>query len=162
MPGIGAGRFDKLRRDMLGQDEGLAGAWLRDGAPYEGVLARLTRYEGYIERSISRLINEVRLLQADRLRRDAREEAGEAEEKANVEDFRAEDVAEGDVEVFAVGSDGGGGQLGQRRADGDNAESDKRLAHAPGLRDVDGADDGNSSPYREAYDAAHYLRDGPP
>ena len=80
VPGIEAELFDKLRRDMMGQDEGLAGAWLRDGAPYEGVLARLTRYEGYIERSISRLINEVRLLQADRLRRDAREEAGEAEE----------------------------------------------------------------------------------
>ncbi|MEE8435724.1 MAG: hypothetical protein V3S64_13140 [bacterium] len=80
VPGIEAELFDRLRRDVLGNDEGLAGAWLRDGAPYEGVLGRLTRYEGAIERSITRIINELRQLQADRLKRDAREEAEEAEE----------------------------------------------------------------------------------
>lgn len=83
VPGIEAELFDRLRRDALGNDEGLAGAWLRDGAPYEGVLGRLTRYENLIERSITRMINELRQLQADRLKRDAREEAeaaGEAEE----------------------------------------------------------------------------------
>ena len=77
VPGIEAELFDRLRYDGLGMDEGLAGAWLRDGAPYEGSLARLSRYETALERSITRLLGELRRLQADRIKRDAREDAEE-------------------------------------------------------------------------------------
>ena len=75
VPGIEAEIFDRLRYDGLGMDEGLAGAWLRDGSPYEGSLARLSRYETALERSISRLLKELRHLQADRGKRDAQDEA---------------------------------------------------------------------------------------
>ncbi len=75
VPGIEAEIFDRLRHDGLGQDEGLAGAWLRDGSPYEGSLSRLSRYETALERSISRLLKELRHLQADRGKRDAQDEA---------------------------------------------------------------------------------------
>ena len=75
VPAIEAEMFDRLRHDLIGVDEGLGGAWLRDGAPYEGALARLARYETAIERSVTRVLAELRRMQAARIARDAAEEA---------------------------------------------------------------------------------------
>ena len=82
VPGIEAEMLERLRYDGLGQDEGLAGAWLRDGSPYGGSLARLSRYETALERSISRLLKELRQLQAERARREREDAARPGEEDA--------------------------------------------------------------------------------
>jgi hypothetical protein len=68
IPALEAELMETLRRDYLGQDEGLGAAWMRDAEPYGGALARLSRYETALERSVTRLLEQLRQAQAQRRR----------------------------------------------------------------------------------------------
>jgi hypothetical protein len=80
VPQLEAELLERLRRDVLGNDEGLGAAWARDNGPYGGALSRLTRYETALERNAARLLAELRHLQAER-RRDELHDAELARER---------------------------------------------------------------------------------
>jgi hypothetical protein len=73
VPALEAELFERLRTDALGNDDGLGAAWARDAGPYGGALARLARYETMLERSTTRLLADLRRLQAGRRQADGRE-----------------------------------------------------------------------------------------
>jgi hypothetical protein len=73
VPALEAELFERLRTDALGNDDGLGAAWARDAGPYGGALARLARYETMLERSTTRLLADLRRLQAERRQADGRE-----------------------------------------------------------------------------------------
>ncbi len=70
VPGLEAELFGTLRARLLGEDAGLGGAWQTDGGPAGGSggggLLRLTRYETALERSATRLLEQLRRLQRQR------------------------------------------------------------------------------------------------
>ena len=81
IPAIEAGLWERLAQPMpgvhtfdLGADglpPDLSRPWLADSqASYGGALGRLARYEAALERSCTRLLNELRRLQRERLRRE--------------------------------------------------------------------------------------------
>ncbi len=72
VPALETALFERLRRDALGQDEGLGAAWTRDGST-TGALVRLNRYEGALERNLLRLLGELRREQGERRRNEASE-----------------------------------------------------------------------------------------
>jgi hypothetical protein len=76
VPGLEAALFERLRvpvpgvdgREANPADVSLGAAWERDAGAYGGALGRLSRYETMLERSTTRLLAELRKLQAFRLR----------------------------------------------------------------------------------------------
>jgi hypothetical protein len=76
VPGLEAALFERLRvpvpgvdgREANPADVSLGAAWERDAGAYGGALGRLARYETMLERSTTRLLAELRKLQAFRLR----------------------------------------------------------------------------------------------
>jgi hypothetical protein len=89
VPAVEAELLASLRKDDVGLDVGLGGAWLRDAGPYGGALSRLARYEAMLERSLVRLLAELRRLQSARLRgeRAAAESWEEARESRSYDDY---------------------------------------------------------------------------
>jgi hypothetical protein len=81
VPAIEAGLFERLRSFALGGDEGLGGAFARDALVGEGAFSKLARYESTLERSVSRLLSELRRAQAARTGRSAREALPRREER---------------------------------------------------------------------------------
>src|SRR5690606_23112143 len=67
-----------------------------------------------------------------------RNQAGYADDCADVEDVAADDVADGDVAFAAYGGDGGGGDFRHRGADGDHGEADDEVAYAECAREGGG------------------------
>jgi hypothetical protein len=76
VPAIEAEVVAALREDRVNGERGLGEAWREDSGPYGGALTRLARYEAMLERSVTRLLAELRRVQADRRRRE-REAAAE-------------------------------------------------------------------------------------
>ncbi|MCH8886364.1 MAG: hypothetical protein IIC13_07225, partial [SAR324 cluster bacterium] len=71
VPGIEAELLEKMSHDSFDDSyTGLGEAFHKDIATYGGSLERLARYEAIIERSLTRLLNEYRKIQADRRRRE--------------------------------------------------------------------------------------------
>jgi hypothetical protein len=70
VPQVEAELIERMRHDPLGNDDGLGAAWTRDAGPYGGALARLARYETTLERSIARLMEELRRRRRERRARD--------------------------------------------------------------------------------------------
>jgi hypothetical protein len=91
VPAVEAELLTSLRKDDVGLDVGLGGAWLRDAGPYGGALSRLARYEAMLERSLVRLLAELRRLQSARLRgeRQSAEAWEEARESRSYDDCLA-------------------------------------------------------------------------
>ena len=83
VPALEAELFERMRYDALGNDEGLGAAWVRDAEPYGGALARLSRYETTLERNGARLLNELRQLQAVRLKAEWQELQAELAARQN-------------------------------------------------------------------------------
>jgi hypothetical protein len=75
VPQLEAELLERLRTDVLGNDEGLGTAWQRDTGAYGGALARLARYETALERNAARLLAELRHLRAERRRDELHGEA---------------------------------------------------------------------------------------
>src|SRR5690606_21573541 len=63
------------------------------------------------------------------------------EDQQDIEDIRADDVAERDVGVLTQRGDGGGDQFGERGADGDDGQADDGVGYAEGGCEFDGAGD---------------------
>jgi hypothetical protein len=90
VPGLEAALFERLRvpvpgvdgREANPADVSLGAAWERDAGAYGGALGRLARYETMLERSTTRLLAELRKLQAFRLRLE-RNELFEARRQAD-------------------------------------------------------------------------------
>ncbi|MEE8436202.1 MAG: hypothetical protein V3S64_15560 [bacterium] len=79
VPGIEAEILCKLSFDIVDEvNTGLGEAFHKDIGTYDGSLGRLARYEAILDRSLNRLLNEYRKIQADRRRR----------EKQHAEDWR--------------------------------------------------------------------------
>ncbi len=79
VPGIEAEILCKLSFDIVDEvTTGLGEAFHKDIGTYDGSLGRLARYEAILDRSLNRLLNEYRRIQADRRRR----------EKQHAEDWR--------------------------------------------------------------------------
>ncbi|MBW7998565.1 MAG: hypothetical protein FVQ81_18725 [Candidatus Glassbacteria bacterium] len=74
VPAIEAEMMDALRTHPE-EGGGLAAAWDEDESTYGGSLARLSRYEVALERSLTRMLKEFHRLQDRRLKRDAAEMA---------------------------------------------------------------------------------------
>ena len=73
VPGIEAELLCKLHYDFVdGANTGLGEAFHKDIGTYDGSLGRLARYEAILERSLTRLLNEYRKIQADRIKREKR------------------------------------------------------------------------------------------
>jgi hypothetical protein len=72
IPALERDLFEALRRGADGEAETLGAAWLRDGGERDGALSRLARYETLLERSLSRLLGELRRVQAGRRDKEAR------------------------------------------------------------------------------------------
>ena len=71
VPGIEAELLVKMSYDPIEEvTTGLGEAFHRDCGTYDGSLGRLARYEAILDRSLTRLLNEYRRIQADRIRRD--------------------------------------------------------------------------------------------
>jgi len=71
VPGIEAELLEKMSYDRVeGTYTSLGEAFHKDIATYDGSLGRLARYEAILDRSLIRLLNEYRKIQADRRRRD--------------------------------------------------------------------------------------------
>ena len=71
VPGMEAELLEKMSHDSFDDSYiGLGEAFHKDIATYGGSLERLARYEAIIERSLTRLLNEYRKIQADRRRRE--------------------------------------------------------------------------------------------
>ncbi len=71
VPGIEAEILCKLSWDMVdGVTTSLGDAFHKDIGTYDGSLGRLARYEAILDRSLNRLLNEYRKIQADRRRRE--------------------------------------------------------------------------------------------
>jgi hypothetical protein len=89
VPAVEAELLTSLRKDDVGLDVGLGGAWLRDAGPYGGALSRLARYEAMLERSLVRLLAELRRLQSARLRgeRQSADAWEEARESRSYDDY---------------------------------------------------------------------------
>ncbi|HKI97317.1 MAG TPA: hypothetical protein VKB51_02465, partial [bacterium] len=81
VPALEAELMDRLRYDMLTEDQGLGGAWALDSGPYGGTLARLARYETTLERNAARLLAELRRSQAHRRQQERAELAQLAAER---------------------------------------------------------------------------------
>ena len=64
--------------------------------------------------------------------------SADAEDKQNVEDIRAHNVAHGDVCIAFAGRDGRSRQFRQRGADGDDGQSDHRFADTQLARNCNG------------------------
>jgi len=91
VPALEAELMDRLRYDMLTEDQGLGGAWSLDSGPYGGALARLARYETTLERNAARLLAELRRSQVHRRqqeRAELAELAAERERAARERDLR--------------------------------------------------------------------------
>ncbi|HKI98137.1 MAG TPA: hypothetical protein VKB51_06640, partial [bacterium] len=91
VPALEAELMDRLRYDMLTEDQGLGGAWSLDSGPYGGALARLARYETTLERNAARLTAELRRSQAHRRQQERAELAqlaAERERAARERDLR--------------------------------------------------------------------------
>ncbi len=71
VPGIEAELLEKMSYDSFdGTYTGLGEAFHKDIGTYDGSLGRLARYEAILDRSLTRLLNEYRKIQADRRRRE--------------------------------------------------------------------------------------------
>ncbi|MEE8436011.1 MAG: hypothetical protein V3S64_14595 [bacterium] len=71
VPGIEAELLEKMSYDLVdGSYTSLGEAFHKDIGIYNGSLERLARYEAILDRSLNRLLNEYRKIQADRRRRD--------------------------------------------------------------------------------------------
>jgi hypothetical protein len=70
IPGIEAELMAALREDLVDGPRGLGEAWRSDAGPYGGALTRLARYEAMLERSVTRLLEQLRRVQAERRRRE--------------------------------------------------------------------------------------------
>lgn len=71
VPGIEAELLEKMSYDMVdGTYTSLGEAFHKDINTYDRSLGRLARYEAILDRSLTRLLNEFRKIQADRRRRD--------------------------------------------------------------------------------------------
>ncbi|HKI97053.1 MAG TPA: hypothetical protein VKB51_01140 [bacterium] len=81
VPALEAELMDRLRYDMLTEDQGLGGAWSLDSGPYGGALARLARYETTLERNAARLLAELRRSQVHRRQQERAELAQLAAER---------------------------------------------------------------------------------
>ena len=91
VPALEAELMDRLRYDMLTEDQGLGGAWSLDSGPYGGALARLARYETTLERNAARLLAELRRSQVHRRQQERAELAqlaAERERAARERDLR--------------------------------------------------------------------------
>jgi len=71
VPGIEAELLEKMSYDRVeGEYTSLGEAFHKDIGTYDGSLGRLARYEAILDRSLTRLLNEYRKIQADRRRRE--------------------------------------------------------------------------------------------
>jgi len=71
VPGIETELLEKMSYDRVeGTYTSLGEAFHKDIATYDGSLGRLARYEAILDRSLIRLLNEYRKIQADRRRRE--------------------------------------------------------------------------------------------
>ena len=95
VPGIEAELLEKMSYDMAEGYTSLGEAFHRDCGTYDGSLGRLARYEAILDRSLNRLLNEYRKIQADRARR----------EKAYAEDWSREDFTPYDAGFRYPGAD---------------------------------------------------------
>ena len=97
VPGMEAELLCKLRYDFVdGVNTGLGDAFHKDIGTYNGSLERLARYEAILDRSLIRLLNEYRKIQADRIRR----------EKRNAEDWSRPDFTPHDAGFRYPGAGG--------------------------------------------------------
>ena len=72
VPGIEAELLEKMSYDMGEGYTSLGEAFLKDCGTYDGSLGRLARYEAILDRGLHRSLNELRKIQADRLKREKR------------------------------------------------------------------------------------------
>ena len=72
IPGMETELLEKMSTDALGAQTSLGEAFHKDCGAYDGSLGRLARYEAILDRSLIRLLNEYRKLQADRVQREKR------------------------------------------------------------------------------------------
>ena len=106
VPGMEAELLEKMSHDSFDDSyTGLGEAFHKDIATYGGSLERLARYEAIIERSLTRLLNEYRKIQADRRRR----------EKQHAEDWSRPDFSPYDAGFRYPGAGGPDGEYGAPR-----------------------------------------------
>ena len=106
VPGMEAELLEKMSHDSFDDSYiGLGEAFHKDISTYGGSLERLARYEAIIERSLTRLLNEYRKIQADRRRR----------EKQHAEDWSRPDFSPYDAGFRYPGAGGPDGEYGAPR-----------------------------------------------
>ncbi len=128
VPGIEAELLEKMSYDMAeGEYTSLGEAFHRDIATYDGSLGRLARYEAILDRSLHRLLNQYRKIQADRLKREER-----ATENWDFPDWRREDFSPEDAGF----SYQGGGQV----VTAENAESAEKVKEKNKANGAEGLD----------------------